>query len=633
MSTHLTALGLTLLHVGWQALVIAALYRLIDLCLTRLGQRARYRLGIAAMLAVLALALATFTYEEIRLAAHPAAATVLTGLPVTSASLQWLPYLDMVWIAGVAVLSLRLAAGLWFIQGLKRAALPVPPVLKARFNALSQRLGLAGKVELRLHPRISGPFVTGIMRSVVYLPLSSVTALTPEQLDAVLSHELEHVLRHDYAWNLLQSAIETLFFFHPAVWWIGNRLREQRELICDDAALAACSDPITYATALLRLEEDRRASLPARLAPNLSMALNGHRNNLFWRIARILDEDTNQSVKSSRLLRAAGAALSLPLAVALLAAFAPPVAQSAATVASKLINAPQPPKTTPNGASTSSEAASEDASDSSQDETPAPRDDATSHPAYVIHADHISTAPDDPAAVAEITRKALIQAQDGLKAAGNIDPDAIANQVRNALRIARTEASKHGGSDIDPDAIAAQARAEAIKAKAEALREATKDIDPDAIAAQVRADLERQKADIQRAKAESLKAKSFAWTHEDSDAPVSGEVPAPVMPVAPPAPAAPAAPTVPAPPAAPKNLSHLARPAAPAKPAAPTVIVKTTIATQFSVSPKSGNAADVHVYPVTVDAASDDANRSNRQPYTITATGNGTYSVAFRTQN
>ncbi len=70
----------------------------------------------------------------------------------------------------------------------------------------------------------------------------------------------QHVRRADYFWNLIQTAVETLFFFHPAVWWLGGRLRQQRELCCDDAAVQACSDPLIYATALLA---SRRAAQPA----------------------------------------------------------------------------------------------------------------------------------------------------------------------------------------------------------------------------------------------------------------------------------------------------------------------------------------------------------------------------------
>ncbi len=126
----------------------------------------------------------------------------------------------------------------------------------------------------------------GIVRSLIILPASALMALTPHQLEAVLVHELEHVRRADYFWNLIQTTVETLFFFHPAVWWLGARLRQQRELCCDDAAVQACADPLIYATALLRLEERRNQQL------GLAMALDGHRSSsgLRARISRVLGE-------------------------------------------------------------------------------------------------------------------------------------------------------------------------------------------------------------------------------------------------------------------------------------------------------------------------------------------------------
>jgi hypothetical protein len=141
-------------------------------------------------------------------------------------------------------------------------------------------------VSLRISAHVQGPLAMGIVRALVILPASALMALTPEQLESVLAHELAHIRRADYFWNLIQTTVETLFFFHPAVWWLGGRLRHHRELCCDDAAVQACSDPLIYATALLRLEERRNQQL------SLAMALDGHRSpsTLRARISRLLGE-------------------------------------------------------------------------------------------------------------------------------------------------------------------------------------------------------------------------------------------------------------------------------------------------------------------------------------------------------
>ena len=200
---------------------------------------------------------------------------------------RFLPWLDVAWLLGVALLSIRTIGGWRMMERLRRSALvEAPEAVRANFARLCTRLGITGQVSLRISAHVQGPLAMGIVRSLIILPASALMALSPQQLEAVLAHELEHVRRADYFWNLVQTAIETLFFFHPAVWWLGNRLRQQRELCCDDAAVQACADPLLYATALLRLEERRSQQL------SLAMALDGHRSSsgLRARISRVLGE-------------------------------------------------------------------------------------------------------------------------------------------------------------------------------------------------------------------------------------------------------------------------------------------------------------------------------------------------------
>jgi beta-lactamase regulating signal transducer with metallopeptidase domain len=113
----------------------------------------------------------------------------------------------------------------------------------------------------------------------VLLPISAVTHMPPAQLEALLAHELAHIRRHDYLANLLQTAVETLLFYHPAVWWVSDRIRAERENCCDDAALRVVKDPITYARALATLEEMR--------SPRLALAPAGNGGDLMDRIRRI----------------------------------------------------------------------------------------------------------------------------------------------------------------------------------------------------------------------------------------------------------------------------------------------------------------------------------------------------------
>jgi beta-lactamase regulating signal transducer with metallopeptidase domain len=320
MNDSMQALGWTLVHFCWQAAAIALLYRIIDLAFSRSRNSVRYVLALVAIMSMLGVAVATFGYEEIRMlrnsssplgAQHRLVPPMQGALvPVSTdataalhaAPLGWLdlslrgsvpmslvylmPWIDAVWLIGVIILSLRTIGGWMLIQRLRLTALiEIPDTVRRTFDCLSRRMGIRRHIDLFLSERISGPLAMGVVRSVVLLPASALTHLAPDQLEVVLAHELAHIRRGDYLWNMLQTVVETLFFFHPAVWWLGGQLRQQRELCCDDVALSCCADPVVYATALLRLEEQRSSRL------NLAMALDGHSAalGLKERIIRILE--------------------------------------------------------------------------------------------------------------------------------------------------------------------------------------------------------------------------------------------------------------------------------------------------------------------------------------------------------
>jgi beta-lactamase regulating signal transducer with metallopeptidase domain len=317
MNHHLESLGWTLLHFWWQAAAIVLVYWLADAVLSKARSQIRYVLALGTMLLMLVSALATFAYEETQggsgVSASPSAFSSptwktigssissdlapLAGLKIAQpAPLQmsrFLPWLDVAWLLGVACLSMRTIGGWRLIQRLRRSALvDAPEAVYANFLQLCERLGITGQVSLRIAEHIQGPLAIGIARSLIILPAAALMALSPEQLESVLAHELAHVRRADYLWNLVQTMVETLLFFHPAIWWLGRRLREQRELCCDDVAVESCADPLVYATALLRLEERRSQQL------SLAMALDGHRrwSGLRARIARILGETNDEKV-------------------------------------------------------------------------------------------------------------------------------------------------------------------------------------------------------------------------------------------------------------------------------------------------------------------------------------------------
>jgi beta-lactamase regulating signal transducer with metallopeptidase domain len=309
--THiLQAIAWTLIHFSWQATAIAIVYRLASLANARRSSQSRYLAALFAMLLMMSTSVVTFAWELDAAATTNTLsnmATEATGfiansdLPHTmkpgiigshyearTISLtSLLPWIDGLWVLGVTVLALRSLGGWMMLQRLRTSAsTDVPADMEATFERICVALGLRRTVMLRVSSALAGPVTVGALRAMVLLPLSAVTSLGPDELEVVLAHELAHVRRADFFWNLVQTLAETLFFFHPAVWWIGGRIRHERELCCDDLALTVCPNPVVYASALFRLEQHRSRHW------RMAMALDGHQSSqtLRMRIARILGE-------------------------------------------------------------------------------------------------------------------------------------------------------------------------------------------------------------------------------------------------------------------------------------------------------------------------------------------------------
>jgi hypothetical protein len=90
-----------------------------------------------------------------------------------------------------------------------------------------------------------------VIHPVVLLPSALLGRLSPPQLAAVMAHEREHIARRDNLMAQIHRLVETLFWFHPLVWFIGRRLRHERELACDEAVLASGHDAADYAGGIL----------------------------------------------------------------------------------------------------------------------------------------------------------------------------------------------------------------------------------------------------------------------------------------------------------------------------------------------------------------------------------------------
>ncbi len=165
-----------------------------------------------------------------------ASATTLAALPAAPAANPWPSILAEIWATG----SLAIAIS-WFVRwrriaALVRAGSPVP-------------LGLP--IPTLVSQSLAEPGVFGVVNPVLILPASLFERLTPGQLNAVIAHEMYHVRRRDNMVAAFHMFVETVFWFHPVVWWIGTRMLEERERACDEGVLSTGSDPRLYAEAVL----------------------------------------------------------------------------------------------------------------------------------------------------------------------------------------------------------------------------------------------------------------------------------------------------------------------------------------------------------------------------------------------
>ena len=233
-----------------------------------------------------------------------------TALPVGQLALQWVFW---AWFAGVVLLSMWHVVGWGLAQRLRRGGVAVTDEVVTIARSVARRLGIRRVVVVRQTFEAAAPMVIGWIKPAVVLPTSILTGLAPHELEAVLAHELAHVRRHDYLVNLLQTVIETLLFYHPAVWWLSHRIRCEREFCADDLAIRICERREVYARSLVAVAEIAR-----RPAAGAVAATGGSLLARVRRIVRPADGGTAPHGASRSVL--AGLAATVCLGAVLVAA-------------------------------------------------------------------------------------------------------------------------------------------------------------------------------------------------------------------------------------------------------------------------------------------------------------------------
>ncbi len=304
-SPFLYSLSLTLLHFLWQGLLVALVLKSALLIVSNKKPQLRYLLSALAMLANLLLLLITFgIIYRAELASTGASASILTltnlmhelKQPDSFFSYQelseflpsFLPYIAILWLATVVLLASKLLLEIYNVNKLPQQGTIEPSrELLARFNELAKQLNLTITPKLFISLKVDVPMAIGWLKPVVLIPTTMISGLNSAQLEMLILHELAHIRRHDYLVNFLQTFVEILLFFHPAVLWVSKQMRNEREYCSDDIAVQHCGNAVAYAHTLADTASLCTKAQHKHTIPNMAMAASG--GDLKQRVVRLVD--------------------------------------------------------------------------------------------------------------------------------------------------------------------------------------------------------------------------------------------------------------------------------------------------------------------------------------------------------
>ncbi|MEO8254241.1 MAG: M56 family metallopeptidase, partial [Flavobacterium sp.] len=304
------AVGNTIIHSLWQGIILSLLGGLILIFGQNLTARVRYIFLTGSLIMFLTSIVITFVYQ---ISAEDKVLQIIPGIipveqidgvkavephysqKILSLGAVMVNYLNdyysiivLCWFLVICAKGIRMATGIYTIYQFKRTKVfPVNEYWVQIMAKLCKNLDVGRRVILVESGLAKVPMVIGHFKPVIMIPIGLINALSVEQVEAILAHELAHILRKDFLVNLLQSFMEIIFFFNPAVLWISSLIKEERENCCDDIAIAKTGNKVGYIQALVSCEEYKVA------VPALSMAFKGNGGALINRVKRLLGTHSN----------------------------------------------------------------------------------------------------------------------------------------------------------------------------------------------------------------------------------------------------------------------------------------------------------------------------------------------------
>jgi bla regulator protein BlaR1 len=287
------AVCLTLIHSLWQGILLAMLTAGIVLLTKRSTALKRYGLLVGAMCLF---TLAFFVTLAIELNSHNSNGLPSSRvIPVRSSGIfgilnfcftytsEHAVIVVNIWLLIIGMRCLHLLFGLYSLERIKQTKVTSPgPYWEAIVARLGSIMGVGDAITLLESGIVKIPVVAGYLKPVILIPVGLLTGLGQQEVEMILLHELAHILRRDYLVNILQSLVETLFLFNPAVIWLSSRIRAERENCCDDMVINHTKNQIGYIKALIHFEQ-YRAGIPVYAA-----AFGGTGKGMLQRLERIV---------------------------------------------------------------------------------------------------------------------------------------------------------------------------------------------------------------------------------------------------------------------------------------------------------------------------------------------------------
>jgi beta-lactamase regulating signal transducer with metallopeptidase domain len=321
--TILRAICWTLLHSLWQGLLLALIAGVIMVMTKKASSALRYNLLCALLLLFLAATTYTF-YAQLHqntaaisaISRTPAATTIETIGNPTSASASTTAHtlqngvdtlvqyfnahaaiVVVIWFIVFVARFVKVLSGLVYAQRVRHyQTSPAPAHWQQRLAQLLEKLQISRPVSLLESAVIKIPMVVGMLKPVVLVPVGMLTHISPEQVESILIHELAHIRRQDYLFNLIQHLVDTLFFFNPALVWVSSLIRGERENCCDDVAIDQTRSRRQLINALVSFHEYTQS------ANGFALQFAGKENQVVKRVKRIVHKKNHSLNAGERIV-------------------------------------------------------------------------------------------------------------------------------------------------------------------------------------------------------------------------------------------------------------------------------------------------------------------------------------------